>query len=214
MFARFARPTARRRDARRRPLCPAIDDRRGANVRGAVDAERHYAAAKRAEPRRDPRIVGVGDEQVRRSRGLEDFGLRVGDRVDRREEADVRVADVRPHAHVGLGDAHERADLSCVVHPQFDDGDLRPLPQLDEGQRQPDVVVQVSPVANHAVARAQQLAGHFLRRRLARAPRNRDDLRARLASNRAPQRLKRQGRVVDLDDDRSAASLGSLCSLA
>ena len=57
------------------------------------------------------------------------FGLRVGDRVERGEEAEMRFADVRPHADVRLGDAHQRADLPGVIHAQFDDGHLRPLPQ-------------------------------------------------------------------------------------
>ena len=72
----------------------------------------------------------------------------------------------------------------------------------DQRQRQPDVVVEIAPVADHAIPRREKLAGHFLRRGLARAAGNGHDLGARFAPNRVPQRLQRHGRVVDLDDRR------------
>ena len=74
-------------------------------------------AARRAPSRagrrrcRRARVAAVG--------ALEDLGLGVGNRVGRREEAEVRVADVRPHADVRLGNRDQRADLPCVIHPQF-----------------------------------------------------------------------------------------------
>jgi hypothetical protein len=33
------------------------------------------------------------------------------------KEPEMRLADVRPHAHVRLGDAHQRADSPGVIHP-------------------------------------------------------------------------------------------------
>ena len=93
----------------------------------------------------------------------------------------------------------QRADFPGVIHPELDDRDLRPLPQLDQRQRQPDVVVEVPAVAHHAIPRREQLRRHFLRRGLAGAAGDRHDLRARLAPHGARQRLQRRRRVVDLD---------------
>ena len=201
---RHVHRAAPRRHARAGPLDAAIHNGARAHVGGGrLDPERHHAAAERADPRGDPRIVGVGDEQRRRAGPLEDLGLGVGDRVERGEEAEVRFADVRPHADVRLGHAHQRADLPRVIHAQFDDGHLRPLPQLDERQRQPDVVVEIPAVADHAVPHLEKFARHFLGRGLAGAAGDRHDFRSRRLPNAVRQRLQRLGRVVDFDDDRT-----------
>src|SRR5258705_369656 len=92
--------------------------------------------------------------------------------------------------------------MSGVVPSTPPRGDLRPLPQLHEGPRQPDVVVEVPAVANDAVPTFEKLARHLLRRRLAGAAGDGHNLRWRLAPNPVRQRLKRGGRVVDFDDDR------------
>jgi hypothetical protein len=85
---------------------------------------------------------------------------------------------------------------------RLDDRDLRPLAQLDERQRQPDVVVEVPAVADHPVPRRQELARHFLRRRLPGAAGDGDDFRARLSAHRVPEGLERRRRVVHFDHDR------------
>ena len=192
---------ARRRHARARSIDPAIDDRGRAHVGRPIDPERHDAAAESVQARRDQRIVGVRHEHVLLARAFEDLRLRVRDRADRREEAEVRLAHVRPDAHVRLGNPHERADLPRVVHSELDDGNLRPLPQLHERERQPDVIVEVPAVADDAVARRQQLAGHLLGRRLPGAAGDGDDLRARLPPNCVCQRLQSCRRVGDFDHD-------------
>ena len=94
------------------------------------------------------------------------------------KNSEMRLADVRPHPDVRLGDAYQRADLSGVIHPQLDDRDLRPLSQLDQRQRQTDVVVEVPLLRITRYARRQKLRRHFLRRGLPRAACDRHDLRA------------------------------------
>ena len=125
---RVERGRARRR-LQRRPPCRRA---RGARRRVARDVGAASMPNVTTRPgnalgaRHDPRVVGVGDEHVVGAGALEDLGLRVGDRVDRLEEPEMRVADVGPHAHVGLGDADQRADLARMIHAELDDRDLRP----------------------------------------------------------------------------------------
>jgi len=88
-----------------------------------------------------------------------------------------------------------------MIHAQLDDGDLRPLPQLHERQRQPDVIVQIPAVAHDAIARREQLGRHFLRRGLAGAAGDGHDFRSRFTTNRVSQCLQRKRRVVDFEDD-------------
>ena len=128
--------------------------------------------------RHHERVVRVGDDDVRGGRALEDLGFRRRHRVARAEVADVRVADVDPDADVRLGDADERPNLAGVIHAELDDGDIRGVDELGQRERQADVVVEVAAVAVDAEARRQQVGRHFLRRRLAGAAGDRDDLRA------------------------------------
>ena len=179
---------------------PAIFDRSGLHVGARVNAERHDAAGERADARRDPRIVRVGDEDVCRARLFEHLGLGVGDLVAGREEPEVRVADVRPDADVGLRDAHQRPDLAAMIHTELDHCHLRSRPQLEERERQADVVVQVPLVPEHAVPGREELRNDFLRRRLARAAGDGDHPRARSPPDVACQVLQAARRVVHFDD--------------
>ena len=43
----------------------------------------------------------------------------------------MSIADVGPHADVGLRDADQRSNLSRMIHTQLDNCDLRPRPQLE-----------------------------------------------------------------------------------
>ena len=87
----------------------------------------------------------------------------------------------------GFGDCDERADLAGVVHAELDDRDLGTVAQLDERQRQADVVVQIAAIAEDAVAGRQQIGGDFLGRRLSGAAGDGDDRGAGLRGGpRAP----------------------------
>ena len=162
-------------------------------------SEGHRPPGKRSGARHHSRVVRVADEQRGSGGALQDFGLGVGDRIRRRKEAEVRVADVRPHTDVRLRDLDQSADLPCVVHAQFHHRNIRPRAQLHERQRQADVVVQIPLVLHHAKPRGQQFRDRFLRRRLARTARDGDDLRLGGHPHRVRQVLQRAQRVGDLD---------------
>ena len=88
----------------------------GADVGGRVDPEGHDVAEEPLRSPHDSRVVGVGDEDVVGARAIEDLGLGVGDGVGGGEESEVRVADIGPHADVGLRDADQCANLSRMIH--------------------------------------------------------------------------------------------------
>jgi hypothetical protein len=56
-----------------------------------------------------------------------------------------------------------------MVHAELDHRNVRSLPQLQQREWKPDVVVEVALVPEHPVARAQQLRDRFLGRGLAGA---------------------------------------------
>ena len=189
------------------PVDAAADHAGRAHIGGAVDPEGHDAPGEPWHPSHNPFVVRVGHEQGASRRPLEDFGFRVRDGVDRGEMAQMRFAHVGPHPHVRVRHPHQRADFSDVIHPQLDDRDLRAPPQLDEGQRQPDVIVEVSAVASHPVPQREKLTRDFLRRGLPGTAGDGHHFRSRLASNGVGQRLQRHRCIVDLDTRRLRRTL-------
>ncbi len=169
---------------------PRSTTRRRPHVGGTVDPERHHAARKRRRARRDARVIGVGDEDHGRGGLFKNLRLGIGDVVDRSEKPQVRLAHVGPDAHVRRGHAHQPADFAGVIHAQLDDRNLRTPPQLDERQRQPDVIVEVPAVAYHPISRRQKLRRHFLRRGLAGAAGDGHDSRSRFAPDPVRQCLQ------------------------
>ena len=198
-------------DVPARPRCSTLDALTSA---ARVDPERHDLPEEPLGPPHDSRVVGVGDEDIVGVRSIENLGLGIGDRVSRLEEPEVRVAHIGPHADVGLRDADQRANLSRMIHAQFDDCDLRPRAQLEQRERQADVVVEIPLVPEDAMARRQKLRGDFLGRRLARASRDRHDLGTRPPPYLTRDVLQRRRRVVDSNHDRPRRQLVSLRQIA
>ena len=160
---RAARAARRRRRVAAMPSRPRCSTSVRADVGPLRHAERH-ARGRRTQPRaRITRgIVGVGDEQVGRAGACSRISALASAMASAdAKKPEVRVADVGPDAHVGLGDADQRADFTSVIHAELDHGDVRPRPQLEQRQRQADVVVQVPLVAEHAVPRRQELRGQL-----------------------------------------------------
>ena len=163
---------------------------------------------KPARARHHQRIVGVGDQHGRCRRTLEDLGLRVGNRVDRVEELAVHLGDVRPDAHVGLGDLHQRLNFARVVHPELDDRHFGAVPQFEQGQRQADVVVQVPARPHDPVPQPEERRRNLLRRRLARAARDRHHAGAGAPPHPPRQRLQRPRGVGGSDEQPRPTSAG------
>ena len=102
----------------------------------------------------------------------------IAGRVTRDQFYQMRFADVGPHPDLRLRDADERADFSGMIHAEFDHRHLRSRPQLEERERQADVVVEVPRVAKYPISRRKKFRRDFLCRRLPSATRDRDDLRS------------------------------------
>ena len=61
-------------------------------------------------------------------------------------------ADIGDHTHGWQGDIAQEGDLTGNVESHFQHGALMPGPQLEQGERQADLVVQVAGALERAVA--------------------------------------------------------------
>ncbi len=107
-------------------------------------------------------VVGIEDgDAVRRERG-DQVGLLVGDGVAGAEVLDVGGAGGGDDGDVGRGDPGQGGDLAPVVHPHLDDGVFGIADDLEEGERDADVVVQVALGGDGAEFLAQHRGDHLL----------------------------------------------------
>ena len=193
------------------------------DARGRRPASSMPKVTTPAGERAGARAITRGSSALATSRSsgprlLEDLRLGVGDRVGRREEPQVRVADVRPDAHVRLGDADQRADFPGVIHAELDHRHVRPATAARAARAAGRCDCSGSPCSETPRYRADRnSAVSFLRRRLARAAGDRHDPRARSPPHVARDVLQRPGRVRHLDEHGrrpAVACLGAAAGVA
>ena len=112
------------------PSNPFLLDTGGLHVGRRLHAEGHQPTL---EPRRalhHSRIVGVRDEHITWPGVLRYLRLGIRNGIGGAEETHVRVADVGPDADLRFRDADQRANLTRMVHSQFDHRDVRTGAQL------------------------------------------------------------------------------------
>ena len=93
-----------------------------------------------------------------------------------------------------------------MIHAEFDHRHLRSRPQLEERERQADVVVEVPRVAKYPIPRRKKRRCDFLCCRLPCAPRDRDDLRTGAPPHVARDVLEAARRVFHRDQHGVAMS--------
>ena len=195
-------PCRRGRDARRHWRAPAArSDKPKVRI---LPANRPARARIRV-------VVGVGDEQIVGPRLLEDLRpwRRRSRRRTRRSPACASPTLVQTRTSGSAMPTSVRISPAWFM-PEFDHRHVRPRAQLEQRERQADVIVQVAPVPKHRVLRRQELRRQLLRRRLARAAGDRDDLRARAPAHLARAVLQRPRRVGHLDEKRRRPGLSCL----
>ena len=176
-------PTARAAATAASALTPHVGRREGQRERGrqlgdvAARAEghgRHVAAPVRVEQR----LVGRDDRGAAGPQAGDQLGLGRGHALDAAEQFEVDGADVDDHADVRLGDRRQLGDLARAAHRHLEHEHLGPRRRAEDGQRQPDLGVEVRAVATTRRCGASIAASSVLRRRLARRPGDPDDLGA------------------------------------
>ena len=94
-------------------------------------------------------VVGVDHGGAARRQRLEDLALGARDRLFRVEEFEVREPGVGDERDVRLREPAEVADLARVVHAHLDHRAAVAGAQLEQRERQADVVVQIAARGEH-----------------------------------------------------------------
>ena len=154
----------------------------------------------RARPLHDARVVGVGDEHVRRA---------PLSRISAFASA-IASADAKNPRCASPTLVHTRTSGSAMptsvrispamIHPELDDGDPAAWRELKEREGRPIWLFRLPLFLKHPEARRQELRDDFLGRRLARAAGDRHHLGAGAAPHVTGEILQRPRRVLDLDD--------------
>ena len=165
------------RKVKRMPVEPGRDDVLGADVGVGGEAVGQRPAPPSAGHPADARIVGIEDGDAVGGKGLDELGLRVLDRIDRSDPAQVHPEDGRDDADPRPRHAGEVADLAADVHPHLEHRGLVVRAQPQDRQRQADLVVLVALASERPPIGREHGGDGLLRGRLGDAPRDPDDQR-------------------------------------
>ena len=159
-------------------------------------------------PELGPGLVDVYDGDTVGRQAKKNAALFGGDTFDAAHAFEMRTLGVGDDCHGWLRDASEVADFTRVVHAHFDDRSAMAAIEFEQGERQANVVVEITLCRQHSVAegRFQDTGDHFLARRFAIAAGDGDQRQFKATAPVSGERAKRQTRVAD-DDEWQAAIL-------
>ncbi len=121
----------------------------------------------------------------------------------------MRSGDARDRGHVGARDRSEPVDLARAVRADLADDHLRRAVRVEDRERDADVVVEALGGAHDAALALEHVEEHLLGRRLARAPRDGDDLGADLVAVEGREAAERRARVGDAEEGTGPGVVGS-----
>ena len=159
-------------EAEANALKPFAADLVGPQIARLVEAVGEHAGRRAARHRAHQRIIGVQDRDAARiSRGqrLHQLGFGLRDPLDGTQALQVRRADIGDDADARLGQTAQARDLAEIVHAHLEHDALDLRRQLQQRQRQADLVVQIAFVALRGVALFQHIRHDLLGGRLADA---------------------------------------------
>ena len=115
------------------------------------------------------RVVAVEHRGAVGAHAREDFGLGIGDLLDRGEGGQMDRLDGRDQRDVGSDQLGQRRQLAGMVHARLEDAEGGVRRQPGQAQRHADMVVQAARAGVGRAARSEREMEHFLAARLAHA---------------------------------------------
>ena len=173
-------------------------------LRPHLGASLHRVAQDRARAdrghARHPRIVEVQDGDARRGQRRHQLALGPGDTVEITEVLHVGHGDARHDADVRTSHLGQARDVSHAAGAHLQDDPLGIVRRIEEGEREPQFVVEGPLARRHLEGRGEAVAKEILRRRLADRARDADHAAVHALARDQTQLHECGGRVRD--DDR------------
>ena len=181
-------------------VLPADVDGLGPDL-GVGRAPEHHDPPRRGPPGEETndRIVCVQHRHAVFGQRLRQLGLRFPQDVGRTEQLHVGKADVCHHSDVRTGHTAQQLDVSTapashLAHHGFGLG-----PPLQDGQRQPDLVVERGAAGHHPELLREDARGEVLGARLPGRAGDADHDRGQVAPGVGGQVQERASRILHLD---------------
>ena len=122
--------------------------------------------------RTHPFVLSVQDRHPTRGQGAWQLALGLRNPLEAPHALQVHRTYVRHNPNAGTRDLAQQRDLARSIGAHFQNHSLVPFVEIEQGQRQADLVVIVALALEHPVALGQHRGDQFLGRRLAHAPRD------------------------------------------
>ena len=149
-----------------------------------------------------PGIIVVQNGHPIRRQGFDQLRLAPEDGFLRPGAFGVHGADVGHHADLRAGDVAQQGNLAGNVETHFKHGPLVAFAELQNGERQTDLVVHVASVFQRAIALAEHFRHNLFRGGFAHATGNADHFQVQLAAPEAGNLLESSQAVLDQDAER------------
>ncbi len=192
----------------------AVRNEVAAHLRLVVEAEAQLpAVARKLAPDVRLRVVGIEHGDAAGCQANVDLALGQRHVLHRAESFEVRALRVVHQRHGRRREARQVVDLAGVVHAHLDHCRMMLRTQLEQGQRQSDVVVQVALGRQHTLGRAAEMCAqdrraHFLDRGLAVAAGDAQERNRETAAPGGGELAQREARVIHRDQRQAGVGLG------
>ncbi|EXI77992.1 MAG: hypothetical protein AW12_03079 [Candidatus Accumulibacter sp. BA-94] len=175
----------------------------------------HPQAATLATPQVCPEVVGVEDSHAVFVETAVDAALFGGNRLQRTHPLQMRPLGIGHHGDAGASDSGQIGDLARMIHPHLDDRGAMRRVQLEQGERQTDVVVEVALGGQHRAVESdlQDARDHLLGGGLAIAAGHRQQRQREAIAPVGRQRTQRQAGLGNPKQGQTSdqQAIGAVC---
>ena len=156
--------------------------------------EENYRCQRRLRHRPHQLVIAIQKHHALRRNTADQLLLRVPNRLQISKALQMTRRNTCHHPHPGIGQFTQKLNVTPPSRAHFQNRNFIARPQLQHGQRNPQLIVEIPGALNPTQLRCQHVMQHLPSRRFADTASDPNHHRPRLPSIPAGQRLKRCNR--------------------